>query len=44
MSDDSLRNPLLGSSFYKLQSGRAMLDYFVDGRAGTVSLFDITLF
>jgi len=44
MSDDSLRILLLGSSFSKLQSGRAMLDYFVGGRAGTVSLLDITLF
>jgi hypothetical protein len=33
-----------GFHFPILQSGRAMLDYFIGGRAGTVSLFDITLF
>jgi hypothetical protein len=43
MSDDCRSIPQLGLSFFKLQSGQAMLNYFDSGAVDAASVFDITL-
>jgi hypothetical protein len=44
MSRDRRSVLQLGLSFFKLQSGRAMLDYFDGDVAHAASVFDVALF